>query len=107
MEHICEFAISFDDKTIRQKIESKMYNDVKQYFISEAQKYIGGNLNYRNTWGRGCFDEMITESLQNVVEEYKDEIISQAAEMLAEKYGRTKAFKEKMGTTLDKMIEGE
>lgn len=104
MEHIVQFAISIDDQTIQKRLEENGYNDILDKIMEEINhddKLPG--VYYGGTKGKVNWSQMAFMSVDRLVDEHKDEIIEAAAEKLAESYKRTKAYKEKMGDTAEKL----
>lgn len=100
MEHIVQFAISIDDKTIQNRIEEHAYRDVLDKLAKEATDTVFAHTNAysrENTW-----KTMMVNALQSFLEERKDEIIDKAANMLADRFQRTKKYREAMGTVIAK-----
>lgn len=100
MEHIVQFAISIDDKTIQNRIEEYAYADVLNKLTKNA---VDSVFSYTNAYSReNMWKTMMEEALQSFLEERKDEIIDKAANMLADRFQRTKKYREAMGTAIEK-----
>lgn len=100
MEHIVQFAIGIDDKTIQNRIEEHAYTDVLDKLAKEATDTVFAHTNAysrENMW-----KTMIGNALQSFLEERKDEIIDKAANMLADRFQRTKKYREAMGAVIAK-----
>lgn len=103
MEHIVQFAINIDDKTIQNRIEEHAYRDVLDKLAKEATDTVFAHTNAysrENMW-----KTLMEDALQRFLEERKDEIIDKAANMLADRFQRTKKYREAMGDAIEK--EGE
>lgn len=105
MEHIVQFAISIDDKTIQKKLEENAYNDILNELISEWKE----GMPKKDTWGYNKGDKIDWQAMTRSImydfcQEHKDDIIAQAANNLCDSFRRTKAFKEKM---LESMEESD
>lgn len=100
MEHIVQFAISIDDKTIQNRIEECAYADVLNKLTKNA---VDSVFSYTNAYSReNMWKTMMKDALQSFLEERKDEIIDKAANMLADRFQRTKKYREAMGTAIEK-----
>ena len=83
MEHIVQFAINIDDKTIQNRIEEHAYTDVLNKLTKEATDTVFAHTNAysrENMW-----KTVLVGALQRFLEERKDEIIDKAANMLADR----------------------
>lgn len=100
MEHIVQFAINIDDKAIQNRIEEHAYSDVLDKLAKEATDTVFAHTNAysrENMW-----KTMVAVALQRFLEERKDEIIDKAANMLADRFQRTKKYREAMGDAIEK-----
>jgi hypothetical protein len=100
MEHIVQFAIGIDDKTIQNRIEEHAYTDVLDKLAKEAMDTVFAHTNAysrENMW-----KTMMGNALQSFLEERKDEIIDKAANLLADRFQRTKKYREAMGDAIAK-----
>ena len=100
MEHIVQFVINIDDKTIQNRIEEHAYSDVLNKLTKEAMDTVFAHTNAysrENMW-----KTVLVGALQRFLEERKDEIIDKAANMLADRFQRTKKYREAMGATIAK-----
>lgn len=100
MEHIVQFAINIDDKTIQNRIEEHAYRDVLDKLAKEATDTVFAHTNAysrENMW-----KTVLVGALQRFLEERKDEIIDKAANMLADRFQRTKKYREAMGAAIAK-----
>lgn len=100
MEHIVQFAINIDDKTIQNRIEEHAYTDLLNKLTKNAVDSVFSHSSAytRNTMWEG----LMGEALQSFLEERKDEIIDKAAHMLADRFQRTKKYREAMGAVIAK-----
>lgn len=97
MEHIVQFAISIDDKTIQKKLEERGYDDIIDRFKEEFYQHFP-----KAYYGRKIdWDSMIKDGMIEFLKDYKEEIIDAAAEKLCESFKRTKVFKEKMKESME------
>lgn len=100
MEHIVQFAINIDDKTIQNRIEEHAYRDVLDKLAEEATDTVFA---YTNAYSReNMWKTLMEDALQRFLEERKDEIIDKAANMLADRFQRTKKYREAMGDAIEK-----
>lgn len=100
MEHIVQFAIGIDDKAIQNRIEEYAYMDVLDKLTKNAVDSVFAHTNVysrENMW-----KTLMVDALQRFLEERKDEIIDKAANMLADRFQRTKKYREAMGATIAK-----
>lgn len=100
MEHIVQFAINIDDKTIQNRIEEHAYSDVLNKLTKNA---VDSVFSHSSAYTRDIMWEgLMGEALQSFLEERKDEIIDKAANMLADRFQRTKKYREAMGAVIAK-----
>ena len=96
MEHIVQFAVGIDDEAIKKQVEEHAVENIKK----ELKRDIANKI-FRSDYYKGNADptidplsEFSAEIVKDVMATYKDEIIQCAAELLADSYKRTKAWKE-------------
>lgn len=100
MEHIVQFAINIDDKTIQNRIEEHAYTDVLNKLTKEA---VDSVFAHSSAYSRdSMWKTMMEHALQRFIEERKDEIIDKAANMLADRFQRTKKYREAMRDAIAK-----
>lgn len=100
MEHIVQFAIGIDDETIQNRIEEHAYSDVLNKLTKNA---VDSVFSHSSAYTRDIMWEgLMGEALQSFLEERKDEIIDKAANMLADRFQRTKKYREAMGAAIAK-----
>lgn len=100
MEHIVQFAINIDDKTIQNRIEEHAYTDVLAKLTKEA---VDSVFAHTSAYSREIMWKSLMENaLQSFLEERKDEIIDKAANMLTDRFQRTKKYREAMGDAIEK-----
>lgn len=103
MEHIVQFAIGIDDKAIQNRIEEHAYTDVLDKLTKNA---VDSVFAHSSAYSRELmWEELLDNALQSFLEERKDEIIDKAANMLADRFQRTKKYREAMGTAIAKDSE--
>lgn len=100
MEHIVQFAINIDDKTIQNRIEEHAYSDVLNKLTKNA---VDSVFSHSSAYSRDImWESLMGEALQSFLEERKNEIIDKAANMLADRFQRTKKYREAMGVVIAK-----
>lgn len=98
MEHIVQFAIGIDDKAIQNRIEEHAYTDVLNKLAKETMDSVFA---HTSAYSReNMCQTMMGDALQSFLEERKDEIIDKAANMLADRFQRTKKYREAMGAAI-------
>ncbi len=98
MEHIVQFAIGIDDEGIRKHITEsgekqiidRLYGDCKTALVGRANRCWGWN-DSREDRFEIALKDLVFEAVDKVVTENKDAIIENAAQILADRIGRTKA----------------
>ena len=100
MEHIVQFAIGIDDKAIQNRIEECAYTDVLNKLTKNA---VDSVFAHTSAYSRELmWEKLLDNALQNFLEERKDEIIDEAANRLADRFQRTKKYREAMGAAIAK-----
>lgn len=96
MEHLVTIAFDFDDKTVTDRIEKTVEKAVIDKISSEVEEKL-----FSREWGRRTVDpkrDPLSDWTNSVVKgiflDHKDIIIEKAAELLADSFKRTKAWKE-------------
>lgn len=108
MEHILQFAISIDDEAIKANIEKKAVDKMADELLEEVKKSFG----VRTTaWGGANYVDsqimdIVTETIKQICKAHEDEIVENATKIAAEKLVKTKSFKEKVETTMNKEETG-
>ena len=98
MEHIVQFAIGIDDKAIQDRIEEHAYADVLDKIAKETMDSVFA---HTSAYSReNMCQTMMGDALQSFLEERKDEIIDKAANMLADRFQRTRKYREAMGAAI-------
>lgn len=96
MEHIVQFAISIDDdaivKNVMANAEKKIIEDLKQQVINKLFEAYWTNRNADPKHDK--LSEFSRNIVLGLLEDNKDEILNQAAELLASRLSRTKKGKE-------------
>lgn len=100
MEHIVQFAIGIDDKAIQNRIEEYAYKDVLDKIAKNA---VDSVFAHTNAYSReNMWKTLMEDALRSFLEERKDEIIDKAANMLADRFQRTKKYREAIGAVIAK-----
>lgn len=97
MEHIVQFAVGIDDEAIKKQIEEHAVEHIKKELKRDIADKIFRSKYYGKTYADPTTDplsEFSAKIVKDVMASYKDEIIERAAELLADSYKRTKAWKE-------------
>lgn len=104
MEHIVQFGISIDDKTIQKRLEENAYDDILNAIIDKWTKAMPNKdhwKKYANDKDNIDYVKFTEKAVQQVINEYADEIIDLAAAKLCDSFRRTKIFKEKMAESME------
>ena len=100
--HIVNVAFDYDDDKVRKVLEDTAYDTVIKDIKKDIMEAVIDS-SYKK--GEGVFKEklryMAQDSIDSMLEDYKSEIIEAAAEKLAEKFSRTKVFKDKMKEAME------
>lgn len=103
MEHIVQFAIGIDDKEIKERIEKSAEKQIIEILYHDIALTLTGNKRRTeyplSSELQGAFKCIVKEAVENAVNQHKDEIIKEAATILADRLFRTKAAKELLGNT--------
>lgn len=102
-QHIVNVAFDFDDDKVRKILEESaekkvldaLTTDIKKSICKGADRYYG----YYETKSlddsfKDSLHTMVSNKIDKVLLDYKDEIINLAADKLAERLSRTKAARE-------------
>lgn len=92
MEHIVQFAVSVDDEYIKARIAENAEREVKKELKAEIREKIFAKYGYdRDKYG---YATAFTEELfQNWLEENKEAVIRETAEIMAEKTMKSKTWR--------------
>lgn len=100
MEHILQFGISIDDDAIKKRIEQaavdKAAKDLKQSVMDKL-------FNYNRKWNDSYFTEEAERLIKDVMNEYKDEIISQSVNMVVDAIKHSKKYREALVNIVEEM----
>lgn len=95
MEHILQFGINIDDDAIIKAVENRVTDEAK----TEIKQSVKDKL--FNTWGDLTYTTR--EIIKEVLDEYKEEIISRASEDVANSMKRSKKYKEALASIVEEM----
>ena len=86
-EHIFEQTIQNEyDKIITNEIVKR----VEEALLAQDQRY------YTNRSAKSGMEQLVNSKVDNCIKEYRDEIIAQAADILAKRVQKTKKAKEEL-----------
>ena len=94
---IINIPINVDEKIFEEKVQREYDQILEKKLIEIVEKTLieaSGR-----SWRANCNDgmyEIIKDKVDNYIKEYKDEIIAQAADILAKRVQRTKKAKEEL-----------
>jgi hypothetical protein len=97
MQRIIEFAVDFDENGVKKRIEENAYKEVVEALKTDVMK----NVIRKNYYNGTEFTDFAGKVIGDIFALYKDEIIDKAAQLIAEKAMRTKAWKEKFGDAME------
>ena len=94
MQHIIQLGVSFDEKKIQDQLYTNAYGEIVNFLEKKAleelpRSWYGG----RN---KPTFEPLITDAVNKVIEEYKDQIIQGAIDKVSNSIRRRNAYKEKV-----------
>ena len=101
MEHIVQFGISIDDKTIQKRLEENAYEDVINQLVEDAENGLKRTPQFYNA-GQIDWTYYVNEAIDRLVDANREQIIERAAELLKDSYVRTKAYRETMKNAISK-----
>lgn len=102
MEHIVQFAIGIDDNTIKQIV----LEEASKTIIDDIEKDVRQKMFAPRYYGevpsnKEPLSVFVENIIANFLESNKNDIISKAAEILANRLARTKAAKAAMADALE------
>ena len=99
MEHIVQFGINIDDEAIKKYVVEMATKDLKSKLEEDIKSIVAGQ-----PW---MFSNKVKEYAEKYADQFftenKEEIIERTANKLMEKLARTKAVKEMLEDTLNKI----
>lgn len=95
MEHVIQIAISVEDERIVKKVEETAENQIIQTLTDRIEDVISEKYGWcRDNRDYTPLKNMVSKQVENILEENKDLILSEASKILADKLARSKAGKE-------------
>lgn len=101
MEHIVQFGISIDDKTIQKKLEENAYEDIINRLAEDAENGLKKTSPFYNA-DKIDWTYYTNEAIDRLIDTNREQIIERAAELLKDSYVRTKAYRETMKNAISK-----
>ena len=105
MEHIVQFGISIDDEVIKQNIEKNVQGQVVGAIKADAMRALCGKKDVTSYEYRGQIEKVISDTANTFFDLHKEEIIADAARLLAEKLAKTKAVKDAVNKALEDVLK--
>ena len=99
MEHILQFGISIDDDAIKNRIEEAAVNKMAE----DLKESVKDSLFRTSGWNGGKFTEDAEQIIRKVMNEYKDEIISQSVNMVVDTIKHSKKYREALANVVEEM----
>ena len=100
MQRIIEFSVDFDENGVKKRIEENAYKEVVEALKTDVIKRVIEKSYYGNR-----LTDFTEKVIGDIFKLYKDEIIDKAAQLIAEKAMRTKAWKEKFVDAMEGKAE--
>ena len=101
MEHIVQFGISIDDKTIQKRLEENAYEDIINRLIENTENGLKKTGPFYNA-NQIDWTYYVNEAMDRFIDANREQIIERAAELLKDSYVRTKAYRETMKNAISK-----
>ena len=103
--HVVNVAFDFDDDKVRQILEDSAEQKVIDEIKDDCYKAIvKRSYGYGNYSKEEAVQRLVTSSVDAFFEDYKEEIIKEAAKILAEKLIRSKAVREATKEVLESTV---
>ena len=110
MEHLVQFAIGIDDEAIKKRIEESAEKQIVDKFYKDftlsLRKDFWGSHNVDSGLSEKC-NALAREAVDNIIGKYKDEVIEEAAKILADRLLRTKTAKEMLKNVVESDASAE
>ena len=104
-EHIVQFAVGIDDdaiiKYITEKASKDVLNDIKQQIVDKIWQ--SRYYNYHADPKNDPFSELSKAMIQEIMEQYHDEIVDKTCQMLVKRLTASKKYRDRF----DDMIMGD
>lgn len=101
MEHIVQFGISIDDKTIQKRLEENAYEDVINQIVEDVENGLRRMPQFYNA-DQIDWTYYVNEAIDRLIDANREQIIERAAELLKDSYVRTKVYRETMKNAISK-----
>lgn len=92
MQHIIELGVTFDEKKIQDQLYTNAYGEIVHFLENKALEELP------KRWNRGgyeaSFESLITNAVENIITEHKEQIIQEAIDKVAASIKRRKPYKE-------------
>lgn len=99
MEHILQFGISIDDDAIKNRIEEVAVNKMAE----DLKRSIMDKLFNNGRYSGSGFTEAAEQLIKDVMNEYKDEIISRSVNMVVDTIKHSKKYREALANVVEEM----
>lgn len=101
MEHIVQFGISIDDKTIQKRLEENAYEDIINKLAEDAKNGLKKLPQFYNA-DQIDWTYYVNEAMDRLIDANREQVIERAAELLKNSYVRTKAYRDTMKNAISK-----
>lgn len=92
MQHIIQLGVTFDEKRITDQLYANAYGEIVHFLENKALEELPKH------WNRGgyevSFKSLIDKAVENIITEYKEQIIQEAIDKVATSIKRRKPYKE-------------
>lgn len=110
MEHIVQFAVGIDDEAIKKRVEESAEKQIVDKFYKDFTLSLR-----KDYWASHSVDSGLSakcnalakEAVDNIIGKYKNEVIEEAAKILADRLLRTKAAKEMLENVVESDASAE
>lgn len=92
MQHILNIAFDFDDNAIKEKVERDAFNEVVKKLREDVNKSLLGE--YWNRDATYNLRQLVSNKVDDIIREHKEDIIKAAAMEVANSIRRTKKCRE-------------
>ncbi len=106
MEHMVNFGIVIDDESIEQMVKENVVKQVSSDILKKLEKDPGDlPVTRSNIWNAHTkkidWQKLVKQAVEELAEEWKDDIVERTAELLYESLKRSKKYKDKIAEVLD------
>ena len=99
MEHILQFGISIDDDAIKRNVERVTTDKL----ASQLKDEIRSTILCDKGWGGSGFTDMAEEIIRDVMNEYKEDILERAVQMVVDTIKHSKKYREALINIAEEM----